>query len=313
MASVTFVTSNQVIRINDQNLAQCPGSAQIACADSVPQGTAWAVPVVDSFGILSGYDIVVAADKPSPDSIHVLRVWDVERNITYFIAIDDADDGSVFVDNCNACCGTTPVMPTVVIPDPIVEECPCADEDGNIVFQIPMPSNPNSLDLLISGTFNGVAGTPAPAAGGYADATALLTFLNTAVTGWAAYGTWSYAGVGNTTLILTSTTTLCADVEVTLEAASYCFEIPAVATEVNGITIGAPPTTTNFPNIFFDASTAASRQAVIDAISPFLIGTLEIVGAGPYFVKYTGVQLPVVLTLDNVAVVATTFTEGACP
>ena len=316
MASVAYVTSDQVLMENEQQNVDCPVSVQLPCASIQPQGTAWLVPIVNSGGILIGYNINHDTAKPTPDSVNTVRLWDKERNVTYWAAIDDADDETVFIDRCNACCGATPVMPTVTIPAPITEDCPCADSDGNYTFFFPVPDNPNTLDFLITnGTFNGVAGTPTPAAGGYANIAAVLTFLQTAVTGWAAYGTWSLVN-SNKTIKLVSATTECANVVLGLEEASYCFEIPGTATPVNGIKIGAgTPVNTEFPQISFDDTTAARRQAIIDAIQPFLPqGTLEIVDdSGTYYLKYTGISLPVNLTLDGSDVAGTTFSTGACP
>lgn len=314
MSSVAFVTSNQVLAINELDYGTCPQSAQIPCEDTITQGLAWAVPVTQN-GVLYGYEISTVVDKPQSDAVHVVRIWNRTLKITWFAAIGDNDTEAAFVDKCNACCGATPVMTTVTIPNPLVQECPCADEDGNYVYKIPMPSNPNSLALIIAGKFNGVDGVPAPAAT-YADAAALLTFLNTAVTGWDAYGTWTYEGAGNATLVLTSTTVLCAQIEVTLETASYCFEIPGTPTLVDGIDMDNDGDTVNtsFPQISFDDTTAASRQAIVDALTPYLIGDLEVVlDAGSYFLKYTGVQKPLNLTIGGVLVAATAFSTGACP
>lgn len=314
MSSVAFVTSNQVVRINEQDYAECLQSAQVPCEDTITQGTAWAVPVVSAAGLLAGYDMVISATKPQSDAINTVRVWNKTRKITWFLAIGDSDTEAAFVDKCNACCGATPVMDTVTIPSPLVEDCPCADSDGNYTWLFPFPTNDIPLDYLLTGfTFNG-ATPPTPAAGGYASKAAVLTFVQTAVTGWAAYGTWSLEGDNDEYLKLVSTSTECAGGDITLEEASYCFEIPAASTEVNGIKIGATPVNTEFPNITFDDTTAANRQTVIDAIRPYLIGDLEVVeDTGTYFVKYTGIQEPVTLTLDGVDVAATAFSTGACP
>jgi hypothetical protein len=312
MASVAYVTSNQVLQANEQQFIGCPITVQLNCANIQPQGVAWFVPVTSN-GLLYSYNIVIDSAKPTADSVHAIRLWDKEKNVTYWAAIDDSDTEATFVTKCNACCGATPVMATVTIPAPLVQDCPCIDDSGKYNYFIPVPSNPNTLDYLISGIFNGVAGTPAPAGGGYANTGTLLTFLNTATTGWAAYGVWSYVN-SNKTLKLVSTTVICAQIELSLETKSYCFQIPSTATEVNGITIGATPVTTDFPNIFFDDTSASNRQAIIDAIRPFLIGELTLeTDSGDYFVKYTGIQLPVHLTLDGSTVSGTTFATGTCP
>jgi len=312
MASVQFVTSNQVIQINNIPHFECPVTKNINCENTVIEGVWWAVPTIQG-GIQSGWSFEKVSTAPSVDSVKVLRVYDKKALTTYWLALDPSTGSeNDFIDRCNACCGTTPVMPDVTISPVLVEECPCADADGNYIYVWPLPYNPNTLNISIEGSsFNGVAGTPAPAAGGYATPAALLTFLNTAVTGWDAYGTWTLENA-NTLVKLVSSTVQCAAVDFGLIAESYCFEIPGASTEVNGIKIGGEITT--FPNIFFSDSTESTRQAIIDAIRPFLIGDLEIVeDGGDYFVKYTGFAVPDNLTLDGADVAGTTFSTGACP
>ena len=57
MASVAYVTSDQVLMENEQQNVDCPVSVQLPCASIQPQGTAWLVPIVNSGGILIGYNI----------------------------------------------------------------------------------------------------------------------------------------------------------------------------------------------------------------------------------------------------------------
>src|SRR4051812_30203503 len=185
MSSVAFVKSTQVIQRNEISYAACPRTENIPCEGTIIQGLWWAVPQVYGGGI-DGYKITKGEirdnyTKPSADSIRVLRVYNAIANNTYWIAVADADTEAVFVDKCNACCGATPSMGVVTIPDPIIEQAPCADVPNGTplyTFEFPIPANPNTLMIALNDfTFNGVAGTPTPTAGGYASAAAILTWV----------------------------------------------------------------------------------------------------------------------------------------
>lgn len=321
MSSVAFVNSTQVIQMNEISYGACPRTENIPCEGTQIQGLWWAEPTVYG-GAVNGYKILKGDSrtnyaKPSTDSIRVIRVYNIVNDYTYYLAVADGDTESVFVDRCNACCGTTPVMPTVTIPAPIIEDAPCPDVPNGTptyTFNFAIPANPNSLKLALDNfTFNGVAGTPTPVAPptGYVSAATILTWVQA---NWGAYGTWSLQNTSKD-LRLVSTSTESAGGTIDLIAASYCFQIPGTATETNGITIGA--TNVSFPNIFFDDTTEPNRNAIINAIAPYFANgydDLSIVeDTGDFFVKYTGLQLPVHLLLDGSTVSGTTFATGTCP
>lgn len=314
MASVAYVESTQVLQVNNIPLYECPKTASIPCEGTQLQGIYWGVPIMGG-GIQTGWQWVIQATQPTADSVRAIRLWDPSTSTTWYIAVTaDQTSEEAFVSRCNACCGTTPSMPTVTYQAPVYEECPCAvDVNGTntYTYYFPVPTNPNALNYLItSSSFNQVAGTPAPAGGGYANIAAVLTFLQTAVTGWAAYGTWSLVN-SNTLIKLVSTTVTCAGLNLSLLAKSYCFAIPDADTTANGMRIGGQDLT--FPLVHFSDDSASTRQAIVDAIRPFLIGDLVIVGSGPYYVKYTGFQVPNRLNLNGAAVSGTTFATGTCP
>lgn len=308
MASVQFVKAVAVM-IGGNVFAECPQAVQIECDNSKVEGTAWLVPVVRMGRVIS-YDVSLAASKPSPDSIHCVRIKDRLKEQTYFIVIADNADESVFIDQCNACCGDTPAMPYVSIPVAYAEESPCPDADGYYEFLIPMPSNPNSLKYLLPlGVFNGAAASVTPSGSGYASTAALLTFLNTATTGWGDYGTWSYLN-SNKTLKLRSNVVKTAAVQVSLLTVSYCMQVQAADKIANGILIGGVQVAMD--QITFKDTTA---QVLVDAIKKFLVGTVEIVNdSGNTFVKYTGVQVPAKLQYNEADISGVNaFTTGACP
>lgn len=70
-------------------------------------------------------------------------------------------------------------------------------------FEVPSIGGGVNVKFHPFGYFNGVK-LPAAAAAGYTDVTALLAFLNTATTGWAAVGTWTATADGQTILVTQS-------------------------------------------------------------------------------------------------------------
>jgi hypothetical protein len=166
--------------------------------------------------------------------------------------------------------------------------------------------------LLVTGYFNGAAAAVTPAAGGYANPAALLTFANTAVTGWAAYGTWSLINNGtHYVLQLVSETVECADVRITLEADEYCFTFQAGDETVDGIIIGG--TLVEFPAVTFSEN---NPEVLVNAIAPYLIGTeaLEIQeNGGVTYLHYKGLQIPTKLQYEGADVVGVAdFAAGVC-
>lgn len=100
-----------------------------------------------------------------------------------------------------------------------VSEAPCQTlcnqnpTSGLFIGNLGIPNLTSNQRLFPYGYFNGVA-LPAGSANGYNTPALLLTFLNTAVTGWAAVGTWTLSA-DNLTAIVTQaagpgTDTLCA-------------------------------------------------------------------------------------------------------
>ncbi len=304
--SVKFVTA-KLFQKNGIPLYVSPKTEQIPCDSISVEGVEWWVPTLSS-GRLTGYRRWIGNSPggsalPQPDAVKTLRVRNHDTMETYWILIETTDDDTSFTANCNGCCGTTPVMATVTIPAPIVENCICADADGNYVHNFPIPANPNSLKyLVLTPSFNGVFGASLSGSG-YTTPGNLLT---AAAAAYAAEGTWSLAA-SNTILRLTSTTTSCAGLQVTLLTASYCLTLPVSSTPVNGIKFG----TTVYSFGTFSVSQTLNQQALINAISQYLIGTI-VLASSDTKIQYTGLQVPVAITFDGSNVSGMTFAAGVC-
>lgn len=293
---------------NQVPLWQCPKAANIPCTNIDVRGVEWWIPKI-SGGRLVGYDRFLGnsaanSARPQSDAIKTLRIVNLENNDTLWVVIDTNDDDTLFVSNCNGCCGSTPVMPTVTLPAAIVEECICKDDNGNYVFDFPLPQNLNALNYTILGaTVNGTA-LSALSGSGYSSAAALLSAVSSA---YSAVGTWTLTNTSKT-LHLVSTTAACVNVAVTLVAKSYCLTLPVSGSpaQVNGIKIG----TTLVPFPAFGIS-ADNPQDLINAISQYLIGTVVATNAGAK-IQYTGTQVPVDIEYNGVAVSGMTFASGVC-
>lgn len=296
----------KIIRKDAFLFAEAPQWVEIPCTGAKLVDIVWMRPLVKD-GIVVEYQTIIdtAANKPTPDSIRI-GVIDTGGNRYYAVLADNATD-SVFTNACNACCGSTPTLADVAIFPPIVQDCPCADASGNYIWDWPLPYNPNTLAMLIGGTFDGAAATPAYTSTGFANAAALLTWVQA---NWGAYGTWSLT-VSSTVLHLTSTTTKCAGVNIPLVPAVYCLSLPAdhSALLIDGIDIGG--TVSLFPSGPISVSDS-NPSALQFALNGFLVGTVTVVAGAPTKIAYVGYQAPVALRYNGGAVSGGSFTSGAC-
>lgn len=184
-------------------------------ADHIIEGEEWLVPVIDG-GVFGYYRPVIqptADAAPTTDAIRTVRL----RNPVTGQPIRVIGTLANWVAFANGCCGTTPVMPDVVIVDPIVEEQPCEQVicvpgTGTYFFLDVAPPLTAGQKYLISGSANGVAFTPAASVAGY---TSLALALAFAQASWGAYGTWSISSDGDG-LQLVSTTTKTGSVKVSI-------------------------------------------------------------------------------------------------
>lgn len=298
-----IAAENGVIFLDDpdQPLIQ----RQISCVNVNPQAIVWLVPRGADERV-QGYEPIIQTLRPTADALKTIKVEDYENHNVFYIAIDDSVVFTDFAANCNECCGPTPAFAKPTIPVPIIEEKPCPTvPPGTAVYKydFPLPQNPNTLNYSLQGSFNGAYATPTPSAGGYANAAAVLAFVQGS---WGAYGTWTLTA-GNTILHMESTTSITGDVQIGLVPADYCMDIPSSPATidslvVDGVTITFSPVTLS----------RTSPQAAFYAIRPYLVGTLEIVISGGHNkFHYLGTQVPV--SLKNGASVIATFSAGVCP
>lgn len=231
---IQFVQSNQVMQVNGIAYAwpNTPNGIPktIACRSEVGSYY-WMVPRVSGMYVV-GYDTLNAdsAVKPRPDAFKILRIKDaIDANTEYGIAVEDTDGvtTNAWAALCNGCCGDTPVMPTVTIPYPIIQQAPNNEPpfDGSNTFIFPFPPNPNALGYAIPYPwFNGTA------PGTAFDTTGITTpaqFVTWANTNWGDYGTWT--STGNIVKLVSADTdtvfVVLAGLSVALVPASYCFDL----------------------------------------------------------------------------------------
>lgn len=262
---VNFIQSNQVIAINGQyyiaaatnyvtGLVCGPNDPntvkkQIPTQNLIIVNSFWAIPRVQG-GRVIGYaeeTAIQTSTPPTPDSIKFLRLKDTEENINYDIAIALTDNISTssppntFAYDADGLGGTLPVMPTVVLPFPIIEELPTSVAGGNNIFTFALPTNPLGLLYSIPApSFNGVAASPAYSPGGITTPGQFVTWANT---NWSAYGTWANPGGVIITLTSLTTNVATAGLIAALTPKAYCFDLTAFSTpsQVNQIKYGSGP------------------------------------------------------------------------
>ena len=247
--SVKFIQSNQVTAFNGEDFgypANPNGTPlQIPCIDTEIIGSFWRIP--QPLGNrLQGYQYIVdnqTPNPPTPDSIKVLRV-----KLTNDAGISTVDMAILNSDNiattsppnqyaylCNGTGATLPVMPTVVIPYPILQTPPqITDSTGDNTFLFPFPSNPSGLLYQMNAIWlNGAAPTPAYVAAGITTVAEVVTYANAH---WSVYGTWSnpstdilklYSPVGAGQQVLN------AGMNVALAPTNFCFNLTSFTTPVN--------------------------------------------------------------------------------
>jgi len=148
----------------------------------------WAVPV--SEGYAGGFNYVpynpsdpVGSVAPDPQAFKVFRIYNLLRSDYWYVVGTVA--GYV------TAAGGGAALPTTVSTLQAGCQTLCEFDENNKYFAIfALPTLSGNKHYFPYGYFNGVA-LPAANAAGYANKTDLLTFLNTAVTGWAAVGTWT--------------------------------------------------------------------------------------------------------------------------
>lgn len=313
--SIQFVNSTQVMAINGNYFAypMYPNGVEqsIPCR-SVPMGFFWLIPIVAGNRV-SGYNELVANDaiKPRPDAFKVLRLKDaLNANTEYTIAVADSDGitGNTFVDNCNGCCGDTPSMAVVTIPEPILQLPPQVVSSGTRVWYFPFPANPNGrLYAIPYPWFNGAAPAQAYEPAGITTPAQFVTWANTSGK-WDGYGTWAASGnvisLTNTdsdTIVLEK-----AGMEISLTPTVFCFNLTAFSTPaaVNGVQFGTGAIFT-FPPFML---TNANQQTVINSIKKFIPNATFVISSNK--LQVTTIEAAPKLKNDSTTVV--TAGAGAC-
>jgi hypothetical protein len=317
--SVNFVQSNQVVEVLGQSF-QWPSypngiSKQIPCESIEIINSFWKIPVTLGNRVI-GYDYLVAVDdqKPTPDSLKILRVKDTRDNTEYGFAIVDTDNigtsspPSEFAYLCDGLGGSLPVMPTVTIPVPIMQSSPqSTDTDGSNTFIFAFPANPNGLTYSIPYPwFNGVAPTTAYVPAGI---TTVAQFVTWATSNWSDYGTWSAASTNTAKLVSATDDNIFvtkAGMEVALIPVHYCITLNATPDPINGIKISG-----HVYDITPLSAGRTNRTAIINAIKPVMPGTVFTTSIANKIDAYT-TQLPQTLTQNGSNVTGLTWTLGAC-
>ncbi len=159
--------------------------------DSQVLGTGWLVPTF--YGATDKFEYVEqglnGGVAPTADSLQFVKVFNEALGRTQYVLGTQAD----WVSRANACCGSTPEMPNVVIPAIINESIPCvpivcAPSSAGSTFEDSAPVLAAGQAILPVGSNAGVAFTPAAPPAGFASLASALTWIQA---NWGAYGTWT--------------------------------------------------------------------------------------------------------------------------
>jgi len=312
--SIQLVQSNQLAEVNGETFVNSfyPNGLQkaIPCRSQVV-GAYWKIPVTLGNRVVS-YNELVATDatKPVPDAFKILRLKDaLDANTEYGIVIADADAVTTnsFVDNCNGCCGATPVMATVTIPQPIQESDPQTAIAGVNSFIFAFPQNPNSLLFSIPFPwFNGAGPVSPYAPTGITTAAQFVTWANT---NWEEYGTWSSPAANVVKLVSTPSAAiyvLRSGMQVALTPANFCFTLTSFSTPaaINGVGFGAG-LPQKFPSF---ALTNANQATLIQRLKPLMPGATFTITTNHLQIATVQAQPKL---YNNASVIATAAT-GVC-
>lgn len=279
-----FILSQQVLGVNGQKyihadyttgLVAGPNDPQtvqrqISTQDTVIVNSFWLIPKVQN-GFVIGYTEETAINTsvpPTPDSIKILRIKDLNDNSEYDLAINNSDNvatsspPNVFAYDANGLGGSLPVMPNVDIPFPIIQFPPTSADGTNNTFTFQFPANPLGLKYLIPAPwFNGVLAAPVTAAD---NITTLSGFVTLANSRYSTQGTWANPGSSPTIITLTSAVTNVtkAGLIVALNPKSYCFDLSAFSSpaNVNQIKFGTGGLISMNPFVLTNSNVALQSQ-----------------------------------------------------
>lgn len=264
---VNFIQCNQVIGVNGQNYIYQNYVTGLVCGPNDPQtvkkqlstanmviiNSFWKIPRVQS-GRVIGYAEETAINtsvQPTADSIKFLRIKNLQDLTEYDIAINLTDNigtsspPNQFAFDADGLGGILPVMPTVVIPFPIIQSPAQTNVGGVGTFVFTLPLNPLGLMYSIPAPwFNGVAPGSPYAPSGITTPAGFVTWANA---NWTAYGTWANP-TGNV-ITLASSTVKAAGFIAALTPAPWCFNLAPYSTPalVNQIKFGSGGTLISVP------------------------------------------------------------------
>lgn len=166
----------QIVRKNAYDY-NCLHQESINCEMAVSEGFYWRIPTTKG-GVHTGFIYRKSETKPTADSVKTIRVRDRADGTIYYVAVADDANDQVFNDACNACCDAVEPLPTVTLPDIIIEEEGCADEDGDYNYIAYTQEEPGAGEVYrLSGSVNGEP-LPAAPAEGFASLADLATWAD---------------------------------------------------------------------------------------------------------------------------------------
>jgi hypothetical protein len=198
-----------------------PGSS---ASNAYLDGDYWAVPVNE--GVVAGFKYLpynsavggVNSVPPDPQSFAVFRLTKERPGGSDYMYILGTQA------QYNTAVGGGAALPLIPVPNQSPCQVICNQNSGSGLYQatIGIPNQVLGQNFYPYGYFNGVA-LPAASVSGYASPAALLTFLNTATTGWAAVGTWTLTPDNKTAIVTQSagpgTDKICAEIVIINQSA----------------------------------------------------------------------------------------------
>jgi hypothetical protein len=276
----------------------------------------WLIPRVQN-GRVIGYAVEAAINTsvpPTIDSCKALLVKDKQDVTSYYIAIANTDNIATssppnqFAYDADGLGGSLPVMPTVTLPFPVIQNPPTSVSGSNNIFTFNLPNNPLGLLYSIPAAFfNGALSATPYAPSGITTPAGFVTWANAH---WSAYGTWS--NPTGTIIQLTSATTNVsfAGFIAALTPAPWCFSLAGFGTpsQVNQVKFGSTGTVLSVP-AFMLGTNPATLQAVLQTVMT-QESTSYVMPGGAYLTVNTVLAQPILLY--NGATVATA-SSGVCP
>lgn len=266
-------------------------------SDFISQGERWMVPIIEH-GIVAAYEETYEDASAISGAFKAVRLQNnINNDIIYILGTE-----TQWLNNANACCGATPVMDSVTIPSPLIEQEPCCNTTltesvCSYEFRSAAPPFVAGQKLTVTGDNNGTAFTPSAPGAGFASVAAALAWVQA---NWGAYGTWTAEGTNG--IKLASATVSIGNFNMTLLSQSWCMTIVAAETF----------DTAKNRNVAFAVGkvvTVATAAQVITEIAPYFAdGVLSAFSTTK--IQYVGTGFPNGILLGTTPV--RSFVAGAC-